>query len=193
MLTQTAQRIGAAFGIAAPILAFTCILGAIVSYPAFSWTINALSDLGVISGITGMLFNFGLCAGGVLGFIFAVFGLYHYLGKSAVGKIGAGVFGFAALALFCIGVFNEGFVPTHYLVSVLFFVSSPIALFILTCAFWLSGRRGLAVFSVLVGVVAALPWILFFTLNYVPNVAVPETVSGLAVGLWAVVLGKKML
>ena len=44
-------------GIVAPMIAFVCIGGAITSYPQFSWTNNALSDLGVISGITENLFS----------------------------------------------------------------------------------------------------------------------------------------
>ncbi len=51
------QRIGASMGIVAPMIAFVCIGGAITSYPQFSWTNNALSDLGVISGITENLFS----------------------------------------------------------------------------------------------------------------------------------------
>jgi hypothetical protein len=51
----------------------------------------------------------------------------------------------------------------------------------------------MAVFTVLVGVSAALPWLLLFAFNYVPNVAIPEFLSGLAVSAWAIVLGKKML
>jgi hypothetical membrane protein len=187
------QRMGAWAGIVAPILAFTCILSAIASYPPFSWTNNALSDLGIISGITGPLFNFGLVAGGFLTFTFAAFGLFLYFKKSWVGKIGSSVFAAASVALIAIGVFNESFSGTHYIVSVLFFVFAPIALFILTCAFWLIRQRGMAVFSVAVGVAAAVPWILEFTIYYVPEVAIPETVSGLAVSVWAIVLAKKML
>jgi hypothetical membrane protein len=185
------QRIGAAAGIAAPILAFTCILTAIASYPAFSWTKNALSDLGIIPGITGPLFNFGLYASGLLAFIFAIFGLFTYLGKSWVGKIGSAVFAAATIA--AIGVFNESFSGTHYAVSVAFFVLTPISLFIITCAFWLTHQGRMAVFTVLAGVAAALPWLLLFAFNYVPNVAIPESVSGLAVSVWAIVLGKKMI
>ena len=184
---------GASAGIAAPILAFTCILSAIASYPTFSWTNNALSDLGIIPGITGPLFNFGLVASGLLAFNFAIFGLFTYLGKSWVGKIGSSFFAAATLALIAIGVFNESFSPTHYLVSVAFFMLAPISLFILTCAFWLAHQRRMAVFTVAVGVAAALPWLLLFAFNYVPNVAIPEFVSGLAVSAWAIVLGKKML
>jgi hypothetical membrane protein len=44
-----------------------------------------------------------------------------------------------------------------------------------------------------VAVVAALPWVLYFTVHYVSGVAVPEAVSGLAGGVWTVVLGYKML
>jgi hypothetical membrane protein len=187
------QRLGSSAGIIAPIIGFICILSATASYPQFSWTDNALSDLGVVSGITGALFNFGLLASGFLAFNFAAFGLFTYLGKMWVGKIGAAVFAVASIALICIGIFNENFSPTHYLVSVAFFVLAPISLFIVTCAFWLKRQQGMAAFTVAIGVAAALPWILEFTLNYVPNVAVPEAVSGVAVSAWAIVIGKKML
>ncbi len=186
-------RIGAASGIVAPIIAFICILTAIASYPPFSWTNNALSDLGVVSGITASLFNIGLLACGILAFNFAIFGLFTYFGKRWVGKIGSVVFAAAALALIAISVFNENFSPTHYLVSVAFFTLAPIALFVLTFGFWLNHQRGMATFTVAVGVAAALPWILLFTFNYVPNVAIPEFLSALAVSVWAMFLGKKML
>jgi hypothetical membrane protein len=187
------QKIGASSGVVAPIVTFVCILAAIVSYPTFSWTNNALSDLGVVPGITSSLFNFGLLASGILAFNFAIFGLFAYLRKSWVGKIGSAVFAAATLALIAISVFNENFKPTHYLVSVAFFTLAPIALFILTFGFLLSHQRGMAVFTVLVGVAAALPWLLLFAFNYIPNVAIPEFLSGLAVSAWAIVLGKKML
>jgi hypothetical membrane protein len=169
------RRIGAASGIIAPIIAFVCILTAITSYPTFSWTNNALSDLGVVSDLTALLFNFGLFR------------------KSWVGKIGSIVFGAATIALIAISVFNENFSPTHYLVSVAFFTLAPIALFILTFGFWLSHQRGMAAFTVAIGVAAALPWILLFIFNYVPNVAIPEFLSALVVSIWAMFLGKKML
>jgi hypothetical membrane protein len=187
------QRIGAASGIISPIIAFVCILIAIGSYPTFSWTNNALSDLGVVSGLTASLFNFGLFVSGILAFNFSIFGLFTYFRKSWVGKIGSTVFGAATIALIAISVFNENFSPIHYLVSVAFFTLVPIALFILTLGFWLCHHRGMAAFTVAVGVVAALPWLLLFTFNYVPNVAIPEFLSAFAVSVWAVFLGKKML
>jgi hypothetical membrane protein len=187
------QRVGAAAGIVAPIIAFMFILSAIASYPDFSWTNDALSDLGVISGFTGPIFNFGLIASGFLAFLFAALGLYNYFGETLVGKIGAASFEAATVALIGIGIFNENFQGTHYILSVAFFVLAPISLFILTFAFWLSHqKRGMVVFTVAIGVAAALPWLLQFAFNYVPNVAIPEFLSGLAVSVWAIVLARKM-
>ena len=86
--TKKMQRIGALIGMLTPIRAFSCILIAIASYPIFSWVDNVLSDLGIISGITGSVFNFGLYCSGALAFGFAVFGLFIYFGKDWVGKLG---------------------------------------------------------------------------------------------------------
>ena len=189
----SSKRIGAAAGFATPMVAFACILSAIATYPQFSWTNNALSDLGVVPGATQWLFNVGLFVAGVLALVFAVFGLFAFAGKNGVGKLGAAVFAAASVALVCIGIFNEHYSPTHYLVSVAFFVLAPVALFILTCSFYLSPQRVIAAFSVAAGVIAALPWILEFTVYYVPNVAIPEMVSALAVSAWAIVLSAEML
>jgi hypothetical membrane protein len=186
------QRIGAVSGIVTPVLAFTCILTAIASYPAFSWTNNALSDLGIISGITGPVFNFGLYGSGLFAFSFAVFGLFTYLGNSWVGKIGAVTFAATGLALMGIGFFPENAVPYHYLFSVAFFVLLPISLFVITGAFALKRRTKMALFTLLIAVAAALPWILYFTIHYVSGVAVPEFASALAGSVWAVVLSCKM-
>jgi hypothetical membrane protein len=188
-----AQKTGAVAGLSAPILAFTCILSAIASYPRFSWTNNALSDLGVVKGVTGPLFNFGLYASGFLGFVFAIFGLFSYAGKSLVGKVGTSAFATATVALIAIGVFNESFSETHYAVSVAFFVLVPVSLFIITCALVLSHQTGTAILTVGIGVAAALPWILLFAFDYVPNVAIPETISGLAVSAWTIALSYRIL
>ena len=187
------QKIGAVAGLATPIVAFTCISISIASWPEFSWVDNALSDLGVAPGLTAPVFNFGLIAAGVLAFCFAALGIYSFLSRRVAGKVGAAIFAAATISLTCIGIFNENFRPTHYIVSVAFFSLAPIGLFILTYAFWRSNRRELAALSVLIGLTAAVPWILQLTINYVPNVAIPETIAAAAVSVWAVVLSAKIL
>jgi hypothetical membrane protein len=183
---------GGAAGVTAPIVAFTCILISVASYPAFSWTSNALSDLGIISGITGPVFNFGLYCSGLLVLKFAAFGLFKYLG-SWMGRIGATTFAATAVVLIGIGVAPENVVPYHYLFSVAFFLLLPISLFIFTAAFAFKRQTKLALFTLLIAAAAATPWILQFTVHYVQGVAIPEFASSVAGSAWAVVLGYKML
>jgi hypothetical membrane protein len=183
---------GALSAIVAPVLAFSCIFLAIYSYPTFSWTNNALSDLGVVPGITGPVFNFGLCAGGFFVFNSAIFGLFNYLRQSWVGKIGALAFAAVGLSLMGIGFFPENMIPAHFLFSVAFFVLIPISLLIITVAFAVIRRWKLATFTLLIAVAAALPWVFYFYLHYVHGVAIPEFLSAIAGSIWSVVQSYKM-
>ncbi len=185
-------RIGAAAGIATPIVALSCVSVAIASYAPFSWTNNALSDLGVAGGLTAPIFNVGLVVAGVFAFLFSSLGLFNF-SKSTLGKVGSAFFVAATVALICIGIFNEHYSPTHYIVSVAFFSLAPIALFILTASFWRGNNQRLAAISVALGVVAAAPWFLQIAFSYVPNVAIPETISAVAISAWAVAVSIKML
>jgi hypothetical membrane protein len=179
-------------GIAAPAFAFACILAAVGSWQQFSWTGNALSDLGVQTEPTAIVFNSGLVACGVLCLAFAA-GIFRLLGKRFVGKVGVFLFVLACVFLVSIGVFNENYSPTHYYVSVGFFVSLPISVLVLVAALWLTGEHRLSVVSLVLGFAAAVPWILQFTVPYVSGVAVPEFASGLAGAVWAMQLSAKML
>ncbi len=192
-LRRRLLRLGAFSGIMTTLLAFTCILIAIASYPAFTWTNNALSDLGVVAGITGPLFNFGLYSSGLFALSFAVFGLYNYIGEFWVGKVGSVTFASTGLALVGIGVFPENFVPIHYLFSVLFFVLLPISLFVITANFAFNRQTKMGLFTLAVAIVAVLTWILYFSVHYVSGVAIPEIASGFAGNLWVVVICCKML
>ena len=185
-------KIAGLLGILIPVVALGFIFSAIALYPPFNWATNALSDLGVVEGLTSELFNVGLVITGLFAMVFAV-GLLINFAKNRVGQASAVVFGLACLALISIGVFNESFSPTHYLVSVAFFVLLPISLFIVTAAFVVAYKIKMAVFTVAIALAAALPWILYFTLNYAPNVAIPEFASGFAGAVWTVVLGYRMI
>jgi hypothetical membrane protein len=44
----------------------------------------------------------------------------------------------------------------------------------------------------LIAVLAAAPWVLFFVVQYVQGVAIPELLSALAGAAWTVVIGWKM-
>jgi hypothetical membrane protein len=127
--------------------------------------------------------------------LFLVFtiGLYKSVGKSWLGKTGAIVLCLACIALVSIGIFNENFKPTHYLVSVAFFTLMPISMLVLVTSFWFAGQRRLSLFTLAIALAAATPWVLQFTVSYVSNVAIPEFVSGFAGAMWTAVVSVMML
>ena len=179
-------------GILTPIIAFTCILLAISYSPSFSWTQNALSDLGIQSGTTTPLFNYGLISSGIIALIFAS-GLFSFLGDKLLGKIGAAVFTLAVVSLTAIGVFPESVRPTHFYVSVAFFMLFPISMLLIVATFLLADKKQLGWFTFIVAMIAAVPWVLQFTVPYVENVAIPETISAVSASMWAIALGYKMI
>jgi hypothetical membrane protein len=198
-------RISGVCGVLTPVVAFMFIFLSINSASEFSWVENALSDLGVMPGATSALFNYGLIVSGILGFIFAtslfrvmrVFEIFSSDGKPHLlfyrGLGGALFFSLACLALIAIGVFPENVKFVHTFASVAFFVMLIIALGRLGIGFWQVRQKPWAVFTLLLGVVAAVPWLLLFLVRYVSGVAIPEFISAVAGGLWAGVFGFKML
>jgi hypothetical membrane protein len=185
-------KISGIYGILAPVFAFTLILLAIANYSSFSWTQNALSDLGVVPGVTSSFFNSGLIICGVWGLNFTI-GLFILMSESILGRVGATVFASACLALVAIGMFPENIAPTHYYASVAFFVLLPISMLILVGALWGARQTALSTFTLLLATVAATPWILLFSIRYVSGVAIPELISALAGAAWIIVLGSKMI
>ena len=182
------QRFGAVCGFVVPVVAFVCIGLAILFFSGFSWFDNALSDLGVGSGVSAPLFNFGLFISGLFCFFFAVFGLFNHFKEGLVGRVGSILFAVASVWLMAIGVFNESFWPMHFVVAVAFFVTLPLSLLVLTVVLYRQQVVKLAVFTLGTSFVAVIPWVLFFMVRYVPNVAIPEIISSLAVSLWVIVL-----
>lgn len=188
----TILKISGISGVLTPFVAFTFILLAIAFYPQFSWQNNALSDLGVVLGVTSILFNTGLVLTGVLAFIFAL-GLFLYFKENVVGRIGTVFLALATLFLIAIGVFNENFSPTHYVVSVAFFSLLGVSLIANTVAFAYKRQVKLAHFTLILALIAAEIWLLYFTIRFVSGVAIPEFISGLAGAIWAAVLGYLMI
>jgi hypothetical membrane protein len=179
-------------GFAAPVITLACVFLAVGSSSRFSWTENALSDLGVQGPVTAAIFNTGLVLGGVLFALFTV-GLSIYVGKNLVGKAASALLFVASVSLIAIGLFNESFGYVHYLVSVAFFVSLPLSLAVFVAAFWREGKSRLSLFTLALAVVAGLVWGLELTVQFVPGVAIPETISGVAGAVWVWTLSFSLL
>lgn len=185
-------KAGGVCGIIMPIVTSALISLAIISYPPFSWTENALSDLGVQAGVTAILFNSSLIIGGTLMLIFA-FGLYLHLHEKILGKIGAFISILDAIALGAIGVFPENMKPYHYYASVAFFVLFPLSMFFITVALLQIGKAKAGLFTFIAALFAAVVWVIQSTIHFGPNVAIPEALSALSAFAWLIVLGFKML
>lgn len=184
-------KVAAACGILTPIIAFTCISMAIALYPQFSWTDNALSDLGVVEGAVSMIFNGGLMVSGILALAFAI-GVQNYLNNSVIGKVGAFLFALDAIALIAIGAFPEKTAP-HFPASVAFFTLFPLAMLFIGIILIKKNEKPMAAFSFLAAIFSIAIWVFQYTVGFGKGVAIPETLTALAVSAWALVLGFKML
>ena len=138
------------------------------------------------------LFNFGLIIGGVLCLFFAL-GLYLIFKNSKLGRISSFFFILACFFLIAIGLFPENVKPIHYIVSVGVFLFLPISLFLISSSFYFDGQLSWAFFTVLIAIIAAMPWILYISTNFFKAVAIPEIISGLAASTWIIILGLKMI
>jgi len=179
-------KIAGICGVLAPIIVLTLILLAIYYSPWFSWTENALSDLGV-QGTAAILFNSSLVVGGVLTIIFAI-GLREILLNRTLGRIGTLIFILDGTMLCAIGIFPETAGDIHFYVSVAFFVLLPVSLFLNGVAMMQeSSERKTGLFTITAGIVAATVWMLQLS-----AVAIPEIIAALAAFVWSIVLGIRM-
>ncbi len=171
-----------------PAVALSMIALAISRADWFSWTGNALSDLGM--GETATVFNSGLIVGGALAAAGAL-GLFAVLSGDLVGRVGAGLFFLSSVFLVMIGIFTEGAGRIHYWVSVAFFASLPISMLVIAAAMILSGQpaaRAHGALTIVLAVVAAAGWALPHD-----GVAIPEIISSVVSSAWLISMGLRML
>ncbi|MFQ6129640.1 MAG: DUF998 domain-containing protein [Candidatus Hadarchaeaceae archaeon] len=177
-------RLAGLCGVAAPAVALSCIFLSISLSPWFSWSANALSDLGV--GEAAWVFNSGLMAGGILTMIFAA-GLSVAFKGRTLGRVGAVLLFFDAIALFGVGLFSEAAGKIHSYFSVAFFVLFPLSLFLLGASAIMAGSKKFGSFTVVDGVLAALPWVFSWD-----GVAIPEMISALVASIWIMAEGARL-
>jgi hypothetical membrane protein len=179
-------KIAGMCGVLTPIIVLTLILLAIYYSPWFSWTENALSDLGV-QGTSAILFNSSLVIGGALTITFAI-GLREILLNKTLGRIGTLIFILDGAMLCAIGIFPETAGDIHFYVSVAFFVLLPVSLFFNGVAMMQeSSERKTGLFTIIAGIVVATVWMLQWS-----AVAIPEIIAALATFVWSIVLGIRM-
>jgi hypothetical membrane protein len=174
-------RLCGLFGMLTPVVGFTMVFLAISQAPWFSWTMNALSDLGV-EGFESVLFNAGLAITGAMMMMFSA-GLFELTKGSKVGQAGSAVHLASSVLIILIGVINETITPWHFVVSVAFFVSLGVMLAINGVYLWGTGMRRFAALAWAAAAVGIFIWMLHWQ-----GVAMPEAVSALSAGIWQAAL-----
>jgi len=177
-------------GFLGPLVAIVCILIAIFISPWFSWSDNALSDLGNYNnGIAAaVVFNVGLIVTAVLMLYFTVT-LLRAL-KDWPTRIGLIILVVSLGFLASIGVLSENFGSLHFYVSAGFFLPFPFAMWIIAIS-WLRYRKlwWFCLVSFLLPFVSLYMWTSYFggTLPWT-GVAIPEIVTSVtAIGwIWVI-------
>jgi len=182
-------KVAGVCGATSPIVALSLISLAIIYSPWFSWTENALSDLGVHEA--AILFNSSLMISGILTLIFAI-GLMRVLRQSKLGLIGTFVLILAAVSLFAIGFYPETAGPIHFYVSVAFFTLLPISMFLVGVAMISeSSRRNMGIFSVLT-VMIGIVTVTATTVLPLRGAAIPEILGASFASVWSIILGIRL-
>lgn len=156
------------------------ILAATLLAPWFSWTSNALSDLGAAGASTAPLFNGTLILAGLLGLPFAVRLVVDRSGW--VRGLGALLFGAASLSLSLIGVFPIPS-PYHATVAVPFFLLFTLAIAIDGVGAIRGGHRVDGTLSLSLAAIHVVGWLVWSDSGLV-GVAIPELVGSVALWIW---------
>lgn len=186
-------------GLFAPIIALVCILIAILLAPYWTWTGNALSDLGHYTRtdigpnpmVRAIAFNSGLIITGIL-MIYATLNFYRDQ-DAEMGKLSMIILMISEGFLVAIGIFSENFGYIHYVVSVGFFFTFPFAMWIASADWlWKKRIRWLGIISLLLPFVSYWIWMGYFNGAFTTwtNVAIPEitTAGSCIVWVWLIVI-----
>ncbi|MEM3045576.1 MAG: DUF998 domain-containing protein [Candidatus Bathyarchaeia archaeon] len=180
-------KLAGACGLTAAVLVPALILLAVQLSPWFSWTENALSDLGV-RGVAATIFNSALMIGGWLVVIFA-FGLGETLRGSKLGRVGAFFLLLDGLSLFAVGLFPESAGLLHFYVSVAFFTLLPVSLLLIGAAPIAKRAEGrLGLYAVGVALFAVIVWLLPWR-----GKAIPEALASFPAAVWLSLAGIRIL
>jgi hypothetical membrane protein len=125
-------KIAVWFGIITPIFAITSISVAIILSPWFSWTYNALSDLGISP--VAPIFNVGLIVTGILLGVFTI-ALIRVEWQKKLGVLGSLSLLSAGISTACIGVFTEAYMGIHILFALSCFISLTLSCILFTLRF----------------------------------------------------------
>lgn len=155
-------------------VAYSSIAVSIMLSPWFSWSRNALSDLGhCIKSNVAVIFNFGLVAGGLM------LALYSTVYLRRETKLTWILLFFTGFMLQLIGVYDEAYGKIHLIVSVLFFILLDLSLL----AYSLEKKVKI---GVLLFLLYLLTWIAYYTGVLKGGIAIPEFITSFIAAIFLV-------
>lgn len=180
--------LGQTAGVASVVIAFGGTLAATAISPTFSWTRNALSELGSTATAAGTelkvaLFNGGLVLGALFGLVFA-----WYLATTSrawPGRLAGVAFGLTTASMAGIGLFPVG-TALHVPVAIAYFLSISVTLVVAAGAGVRGGRRQYARWSVVLGATNVGVWVGWLAVGgpAAVGLAVPEIASSAVFVAW---------
>ncbi len=178
-------------GILGSVLPLVMVLSATFLSSWFSWSANALSQLGV--GEQATLFNSAMLLGGGLNFLFAL-GLYKYLPHVRFTRSGVFSIMASSVCLALVGVFTVDNLVLHGIVAFGYFVLGPAGFLLIGYS---TEEHVIRQFSFVCGVSAllailVLPFVIF-VLSFEIGFAVPELVEGLIISAWTIYMSTRLL
>ncbi|WP_156778505.1 DUF998 domain-containing protein [Thermoplasma acidophilum] len=173
-------------GVIGPVITILFILIDVAVSPWFSWSRNALSDLGVHP--YGYLFNSGLIIEGVLNIAFVI-----SLKRIRTAGYVQALMIVSGLALALVGVFNEHFGYLHLIFALIYFVLFPISIIIASVRAslpaWIRvyGIAGSA--AALAVIVIGIGFVFHFVTIKNVGLAVPEFIEAVLLAAWSISAG----
>lgn len=176
------------FGIIGPIVAIGFVIIDILVSPWYSWSRNALSDLGVHP--YSFLFNGGLLFEAATNVLFVI-GLKKLRLASTPVSVMLIVSG---LALGLVGIFNEHHEPFHLIFALIYFILFPIGIIIFSLTKMTSGKgyiRPVGVLLAIIGLAFIIVGILedFNTISTGLGLGFYEFVEAVMIGIWPIYTG----
>ena len=187
MLFNRFIRLSGICGIILPIYTIVLLFLSIPQSTGFSWTENAISDLGRLE-YGSIYFNIGLILIGVLLLTFSV-GMHLLLTEQRTGPT---IFALSAIYLIGVGIYPLP-LSEHVDISGLFFIAFPIGFVVFGIVNYKSEisflrKMGFAALSLLI-IYAIAP----ITLLFVNGIAIPEALVIIPGFFWCMILGFYML
>ncbi|MFO8110290.1 MAG: DUF998 domain-containing protein [Thermoplasmata archaeon] len=114
------EEVGGICGMIAPVIAYIFIgIAILINRSWFSWSQNALSDLGGPEASYANVFNMGLVVTGIIGFLFAM-AIFRFI-ESKIGVAGVSLFTASMIFFLLIGIFPEG-TSFHFYIAIAFYI-----------------------------------------------------------------------